>query len=186
MAAPAHNQYLEQQVMTASPQKLQLMLIEATMRSAEKARAAWHEQDEAAACEAMVHAQSCVGELLAALNHNEGTELVRKLAGLYMFIFRRLVDANQQHDEKLLDEALNILGMERETWRQVCERCGTGEEEPSEQPAPRIGAPIAQTDTGIPGTELPIGGDVSTWIPGTGVPGAGMVDTGGSGLSFEA
>jgi len=184
METTARNQYLEQEVMTASPQKLQLMLIEATIRSAEKARNAWRGQDDATACEAMVHAQSCIGELLAGLNHNEGTELVRKLAGLYMFVFRRLVDANQQHDEAILDDALNILGMERETWRQVCERCGT--EAPSEQPAPRIGAPIAQADTGIPGTETPIGGEASTWIPGTGMPGAGIVDTGSTGLSLEA
>jgi len=46
MDASAHESYLVTEVMTATPQKLQLMLIDAAIRSAEKARRLWHEQED--------------------------------------------------------------------------------------------------------------------------------------------
>jgi flagellar protein FliS len=159
----ARNQYLEQEVMTASPQKLQLMLVEAAMRSAEKARECWHNDDNAGACEAIVYAESCLGELLGGLNYDDGGDLVRKLASLYMFAFRRLVDANQQRDEKLLDEALRVLGMERDTWRQVCEQCAAQE--------PTIATQVDAGPAPIPAVDLP---------------GTGSVDVGTGGFSAQA
>ena len=143
----ARNEYLQQEVMTASPQKLQLMLIEAAIRSSEKARECWRNDDVAGGCEALIHAQSCIGELLGGLNSDDGGELVRRLAGLYMFIFRCLVDANQQRDEKPLAEALRVLAMERDTWRQVCRQHqgdGSAERQPP-TPAPPP-APLTTPD----------------------------------------
>ena len=46
MQASAQSNYLETEVMTAPPQKLQLMLVEAAIRSAERARAMWREEDD--------------------------------------------------------------------------------------------------------------------------------------------
>ncbi len=120
MDVSARNEYLTTEVLTATPQKLHLMVIEAAIRSAERAREGWQQADLDASCQALVHAQECVGQLLAGLDREAGGEVADKLAALYMFVFRRLVDANVHRDKKKLDEALRILKMERETWRQAC------------------------------------------------------------------
>lgn len=120
------NQYLNAEVMTATPQKLQLMVVEAAIRSCEKARAFWREDDRGAACEALIHAQACMGELLGSLNTDSDADLVGKMASVYLFIFRRLIEANNNADEAMLDEALRVLHAERETWRKVCEKFTAG------------------------------------------------------------
>lgn len=125
MQSSARANYLTTEVMTATPQKLQLMMIEAAIRSAERARAHWTGDDDEGACESLINAQEIVGELVAALNYDVAPELTSKVASVYMFIFRCLVEANYRHDEKRLDDAIRILEEERQTWRQVCEKIGS-------------------------------------------------------------
>ncbi|HUT11159.1 MAG TPA: flagellar export chaperone FliS [Thermoguttaceae bacterium] len=125
MDPSARKQYLATDVLTATPQKLQLMLIEAAIRSAETARRKWKAEKNDEACEALIHAQDCIGEMLAGLNKEVDSELTRKVAALYVFVFRSLMEANYDRDEKKLDDALEVLKVERETWRQVCEKLGS-------------------------------------------------------------
>jgi len=134
MDPSARREYLATEVLTATPQKLQLMLIEAAIRSAETAREKWKAEKNDEACEALIHAQDCIGEMLAGLNKEVDSELTRKVAGVYLFIFRSLMEANYHHDEKKLDDALEVLEIECETWRQVCEKLGS--KLPDENPAP--------------------------------------------------
>jgi len=124
MQSSAREQYLTTQVMTATPQKLQLMLIEAALRSAQRARQQWQAQQNEQACESLIHAQEIVGRLLAALDHEAGANLARKVAAVYLFVFRSLMEANYHRDQQKLDDALRILEIERETWRKVCQPVG--------------------------------------------------------------
>ncbi|NQU25536.1 MAG: flagellar export chaperone FliS [Candidatus Nealsonbacteria bacterium] len=166
MQSSAQANYLTTEVMTATPQKLQLMMIEGAIRSAEQARANWTAGDDEGACESLIRAQEIVGELMAALNHEIAPELTGKVASVYMFVFRSLVEANYQHDEKRLDDAVRILEEERQTWRQVCET---------------IGSQSSTDDPPAPG--LPVGAIAPALPAETGA----IADVGGeSGLSLEA
>ena len=49
-------------------------------------------------------------------------DLCKKLKGLYTFAYRRLVDANLHHRIESLDEALNVLKFQRETWAMLMEQ----------------------------------------------------------------
>lgn len=129
MEASAQESYLVTEVMTAAPQKLQLMLIDAAIRWAEKARRLWREQNDEQASEALIRAQEIVGQMLGSLNPEPAPELVRKVAAVYLFIFRSFMEANLRRDEGKLDDALRVLRTERETWRQVCEKLGTARQE---------------------------------------------------------
>jgi len=122
MQPSAPRSYLVTEVLTATPQKLQLMLIDAALRSAGRARQHWQEGRQEQACEAMIHAQQVVGELLGALDHEIQPELTRKVAGIYLFVFRSLTEANLRGESAKLDDAIRVLREERETWRQVCEK----------------------------------------------------------------
>jgi flagellar protein FliS len=124
MQSSARESYLVAEVTTAPPQKLHLMLIEAAIRSGQQAREKWLAGEDAAASEALVRSQEIVGELLSGLNREADPELVRRVASVYLFVFRSLMEANHQRDENKLNEALRVLKIERDTWRQVCRQLG--------------------------------------------------------------
>jgi flagellar protein FliS len=116
------NEYLVTEVLTAAPQKLHLMLIDAAVRQCERARQLWHERNDELAGEAIVKAQDIITELIAGLNYEEHSDLSRRVAAIYNFVFRSLVTAHLHRDAKSLAEAVRVLEIERDTWRQVCER----------------------------------------------------------------
>ena len=177
MQSSARENYLVTDVMTASPQRLQLMLIEAAIRSAERAREKWQAGEDDQAREALIHCQQVVGELLAGLNHEADSHLVKRVASVYLFVFRNLMEANHERDEKKLDDVLRLLEVERETWCQVCEqlvsrKAPDGEARAVEPSGPPAAGPPAEARR----PSLP---HVS---PGSGTVG----DSAASGLSLEA
>lgn len=122
MPALAREEYLVTEVMTAAPQKLQLMLIEAAIRRIERVRQGWRAGDVEHACEDMVRAQEIIGQILGSLNREVDNDLIKKVAAIYAFIFRGLMEAGLDRDEQKLEGVLKVLEEERETWRQVCEK----------------------------------------------------------------
>ena len=120
MERSAHHTYLATEVMTASPPKLHLMLIEAAVRFAGRAKQLWGRQQDGEASDALHRAQEIAGELLAGLDREAHPELAAKAATVYMFVFRSLVEAGLQRDEAKLNDAIRVLEVERETWRQIC------------------------------------------------------------------
>ena len=68
MPASARNHYLETEVLTATPQKLHLLLIEAAMRFAERARRHWRDGNREKAFQSLILAQEAVAKMLSGLN----------------------------------------------------------------------------------------------------------------------
>lgn len=122
MQAAAREQYLTAEVMTAPPQKLQLLLIEGAMRFCNLALAKWEQGEAEAAGEALTRAQGVVTELIAGVRPEHNRELARKAASVYLYLFRTLVDAHLNHDAAKVRDALRVLEIERGTWQEVCRR----------------------------------------------------------------
>ena len=61
------DEYLVTEVMTAPPQKLQLMLLDAVLRFAAKAKEHWQAGDNEAAGEALLRCQQIVSEIMAGI-----------------------------------------------------------------------------------------------------------------------
>ncbi|MEE8452725.1 MAG: flagellar export chaperone FliS [Thermoguttaceae bacterium] len=172
MSTSARENYLVTQVMTATPQKLQLMTIEAAIRSIEQTKRHWQASEDAEAAESLIRAQQVMGELLGALNRDDESDLVKKVAAIYLFVFRTLMEANLDRSEEKLNDALKVLKVERETWQQVCEKLGSTIEPGSEAatlgfseatvPAPVAPtAPLSTVDVSTisdPGGDLPASG----------------------------
>jgi flagellar secretion chaperone FliS len=121
MSRPSHEHYLEQEVLSAAPQKLQLLLIEAAIRQAKRAQQFWSSQPSAAS-RALVQAQEIMTQLLHGLSADRSQPLVKRVAAVYAFIIRALAGAYLRRDEAALIDALRIMEIERETWRQVCQQ----------------------------------------------------------------
>jgi flagellar protein FliS len=121
MDASANESYIEAQVTTATPQRLRLMLIEAAIRHLKRTLSFWEKDENEEALEALVRARAIVAELLSAIKPDK-TELTQKVAGVYVFLFNALTKAQLRRDTKGIEETIEVLEVERETWRLVCEK----------------------------------------------------------------
>ncbi len=116
------NPYLRTKIMTASPQELRLLLYEGAIKFCNQAKTAMLSEDHEAGFNALMRAQKIVLELSTSLNHDVAPELCEKLSALYTYIYRLLVNANMQRQVKPVDEALDLLEYERQTWQMLMER----------------------------------------------------------------
>ncbi|MCL6501195.1 MAG: flagellar export chaperone FliS [Pirellulales bacterium] len=157
MAAHLHNRdYLATEVLTAPPQKLRLMLIEAAIRYITRARTSWSEGRTEEGGELILRAQDVIGELLGALKPDASSELVRNVAALYVFVFRALVDAHVRRDAARLEDALRVLRIEAETWRMVCRQLAE-DQAPAASSSPQGPEPaeVAAATSAVPQTLPP-------------------------------
>jgi flagellar protein FliS len=125
MNVAVQQQYLENEVLTATPQKLQWMLLDAAIRFGQRGRTHWVAGEWEPGGEAVLRCQMIVGELIGSLTAHRESPLVRRVAGVYAFVFRALVEAHLRRDTEPLSAALAVLEVERETWRQVCQQMGS-------------------------------------------------------------
>ena len=121
----ARQNYLQAEVHTATPQKLQLMLVEAAIKNIHRTKKAWEEERFEAGFEHLSLAQDIIAEILSSVDKESNPDLAGKIASIYVFIFRCLAEAGMTHDQQKLDDALRVLSAERETWRLVCEKFGS-------------------------------------------------------------
>lgn len=117
MTDSAHNPYLRDAVLTATPEQLQLMLYDGAIRYALQARDALGEKDYERSHDRLTRAQNIIAELQAGLNYDVNRELCERVSSVYGFLHNKLIEANVRHDSEAIDDALKVLRIERETWR---------------------------------------------------------------------
>ncbi len=122
MVAGGPNEYLRNQILTASPEQLQMMLYDGAIRFVKQGREALEKNDLEGSFNSITRAQRVVLEMLNGLRHEINPDVCGKMASLYNFIYRRLVDGSVHKDVKALDEALRILEYQRETWAMLMEK----------------------------------------------------------------
>lgn len=116
--------YLRTKVFTATPEQLQLMLYDGAIRFAEQGKVALQQKNFEASFNALSRAQKIIAELQCGLRPDLAPELCGKLSALYTFVFRKLVEANIEHKAEAVDDALNILRYQRETWVMLLDQLG--------------------------------------------------------------
>ena len=116
--------YLRTKVMTATPEQLQLMLYDGAIRFGEQARAALEKKDFEESYRLIGRVQKIVTELTCTMKHDVYPELCGKLSSLYNYAYRKLVEASVEHRIESLDEALNVLRYQRETWSMLMQQLG--------------------------------------------------------------
>jgi flagellar protein FliS len=121
MSSNVASAYLESQALTASPERLHLMVIEAAIRFARKGEAALVEKNYEAAYFALDRSRSCVGELLGGINADPNPELAESLKALFVFVHASLTRADVEREPQLIRDALAILESHRQTWLNLIE-----------------------------------------------------------------
>jgi len=150
---PPNDAYLRNAVMTATPEQLHLMLYDGAIRFARQAQQALHEKRFEDSFNALTKAQRIVLEMTNGLNHEINPDLCAKMAGLYNFIYRKLVDANVSRDATAVDDALRILGYQRETWGLLVDKLkGDREDAPTAHTSPGpADAPVRRAPLSVEG-----------------------------------
>ncbi|MCA8984756.1 MAG: flagellar export chaperone FliS [Planctomycetaceae bacterium] len=112
-------EYLEMKVLTASPQQLHLMVLEAAIRHARQARQALEQSDRENSHLLLNRSREFVTELIGGLNPEQSPEMVLSLQQLFAFAYRNLVMADLEGNPARIDDALRILELHRETWLEL-------------------------------------------------------------------
>jgi flagellar protein FliS len=128
------NQYQNNQVTTASPERLLIMLYDGAIRFVRQAAEAMGAGERLRKLESISKAIGIVSELSNTLNREVGGEIADNLDALYHFMIRELTQANLKNDAEKLRVVDDLLTGLRETWMEAIEinRQGKGGVSPAQ------------------------------------------------------
>ncbi len=117
-----NDQYLEQKVMSSSPEGLTLMLYEGALKFIRQAKFFNEEKNIEKTSNAIIRAEAIYSELQSTLNldYPIGKELDR----LYDYVIRRLTEANLKKDSEILIEVEGMTEEFRDTWKEAMKKVG--------------------------------------------------------------
>jgi flagellar protein FliS len=124
MNPQAAQKYLRTKVLTATAEQLQMMLFDGAVRNCEQARVALENKNYQLSHQTLTNAQAIVNQLISTLKPGVNDDLCKNLRALYVFAYKKLVDANLNHKVESLDEALKVLKYQRQTWIMLLEQLG--------------------------------------------------------------
>ncbi len=118
----AKQQYLEQQVASASPERLLTLLYDRLLVDIDRAAVAQQAADWPEASAHLTHAQSIVAELSGSLT--DVWDGAADLRALYVHLTGRLIVANVGHDASATAESRAIVAPLRDAWHQAAALTG--------------------------------------------------------------
>jgi flagellar secretion chaperone FliS len=141
---PFEDAYLESQVMTADPLELVRMLYRAAGEAARSAGAHMRAGRISERARQISKVYAILSQLSRSLDHGRGGVLSGRLAQLYDYMQRRLLEANLKQIPEPLDEVERLLGTLQSGWDSISA--------PAERPAPRAStADYGEGQTGYGG-----------------------------------
>ncbi len=118
MALPnAYAQYSNNKVLMASPAELTLMLYDGAIKFCNIAEVAIEHKDIQKAHENIVKVQKIIDYLRKTLDMNY--EVAQDFENIYVYLNKRLVQANIKKDKEILEEVVVHLRSVRDTWKEV-------------------------------------------------------------------
>lgn len=109
--------YKNNQIQTASPAELTLMLYDGAIKFCNIALGALEKNDIEKANTNIVKAEKIIVEFRATLDFKY--PVAKDFDIVYDYIYRRLVEANIRKDAVILEEALKYIREMRDTWKEV-------------------------------------------------------------------
>ncbi len=146
----AAQQYLKTRVMTATPEQLQIMLYDGAIRFTEMGKAGLQKKNYEQVYINITKAQKIITELMGALKPSVYPELCSKLAAVYRYVYKLLIKGSVDHTIESLDEAIQLLRFQRETWAMVLDQVSKE----------KAGRAIANIN--VPGPDLRMEASIST------------------------
>ncbi len=155
------NAYLRTKVMTAGPAELRLMLFDGALKFAEQGKQGLVDADHEASYEGISRCQAIVMELINSLDPDADPQLCERLRSLYTFMFTTLMEASQQRDPTRVDDVIDLLRYERQTWALLLEKLCDENAAASTLLKTPDASPTIPGSGAAPTTDALIGGSVS-------------------------
>ncbi|WP_019123270.1 flagellar export chaperone FliS [Brevibacillus massiliensis] len=109
--------YQNNQVTTATPGELTLMLYNGAIRFIKQTRQAILDKKLEKAHECNIRVQDILHELMSSLNRD--VPISEQFITMYDYMLRRMVEANVRKDVEILDEVESLFGEFRDTWKEA-------------------------------------------------------------------
>lgn len=115
------NQYQNNQILNATPERILIMLYDGAIRFCREAMSALEEGRHKDRGEKIGRVMAIVCEFSNTLDHEIGGEIATELDALYNFMLRELTKANVKNDLQALKTVETLLSDLRTTWVEAIE-----------------------------------------------------------------
>jgi flagellin-specific chaperone FliS len=147
MVIPMLASYLENEIFSATPQKLRLMLVDGALRFARLTIEHWRGGQKEAGAASLTRCREVVIELISSVRISRAAcelivdqtpgrrsnderersieslhQIAQNTAAVYLIILRDLNEAQLHHDVARIEAAIRVLQIERETLQLVCQQ----------------------------------------------------------------
>ena len=112
--------YKRQQIMTATPEALTLMLYNGCLKFMSEGIEALDKKDYEQANTSLQKAQNIITEFRLTLNMEY--DIAKQLMPLYNYVYDRLVEGNLKSDTSMIEEAKGIITELRDAWMQAMKK----------------------------------------------------------------
>ncbi len=128
-----YRSYFENQVRSASPEQVLVMLYEGAIRFLREGKKAMEEGDSAGKLAKISRVVAILTELSNTLDFEKGGEVAENLDGLYWYMIRELTRSNAKDETRPLEVSENILVELRDAWIQAIGKKKPGPEKESRE-----------------------------------------------------
>ena len=125
---PYLKQYQKNQIETATPEQVLILLYDGAIQFLNKARLAIEEGDASLCSSSLFSCQKIILEFMNTLDMERGGSLAENLYNLYEYLFQTLIDLNISKNLAKADEILVLLKGLRETWQKAIAIANTEKE----------------------------------------------------------
>ena len=122
----ASQHYLNQELMTASPARLVVMLYDRVIQCLNEAIKAIEDGDVERRWKSNRKANEIITHLAMTLNFEEGGQIALNLNDLYRFMLRSLVNVDVRSDPQPAREVIKLIEPLRESWDQLAKGADAG------------------------------------------------------------
>lgn len=139
-------QYQQNQILSASPEKILVMLYDGAIRFTRQAMIGIEDGRPSVKVEGISRAMAIITEFANTLDHEIGGEIAANLDGLYTFMIRELTQATLNDDMEKLKVVETLLLDLRQTWVEAIEiarKEATGQDSQAIQATPANYKPLS-------------------------------------------
>jgi len=108
--------YRQNQINTADPGTILLMLYQGAQDSLRKAIAQLAKGNMADKGVCILRAHDIIAQLLSSLDYELGGEVAQNLASLYSYMLNQMMIANVKNDARLLEQVIALLATLKDAW----------------------------------------------------------------------
>ncbi len=134
------NQYLSNQIATASREQILLMLYDGAIRFSKQAKQAIKNDNMADKGKYIGKTMAIISEFSNSLNHEIGGHIASDLDALYAYMLKELSDANLSNETGPIDTTCTMLCELRATWAEAIEINNAEENANTPTNQPRLAA----------------------------------------------